>query len=78
MLFFLHQGYRVIAHDRRGHGRSAQPSEGNDFDHYATTWPTWSSTWTCTTPSTSGTPQAARRSVASAVVVGLLGVQRDF
>jgi len=29
MLFFLHHGYRVIAHDRRGHGRSAQPSEGN-------------------------------------------------
>ena len=28
-------GYRVIAHDRRGHGRSAQPSEGNDMDHYA-------------------------------------------
>jgi non-heme chloroperoxidase len=35
MLFFLHHGYRVIAHDRRGHGRSAQPGEGNDFDHYA-------------------------------------------
>jgi non-heme chloroperoxidase len=35
MLFFLLHGYRVIAHDRRGHGRSAQPSEGNDMDHYA-------------------------------------------
>jgi non-heme chloroperoxidase len=35
MLFFVHHGYRVIAHDRRGHGRSAQPSEGNDMDHYA-------------------------------------------
>ena len=35
MLFFLHHGYRVIAHDRRGHGRSAQVSEGNDADHYA-------------------------------------------
>jgi non-heme chloroperoxidase len=35
MMFFLHHGYRVIAHDRRGHGRSAQPSEGNDVDHYA-------------------------------------------
>ena len=35
MLFFLNHGYRVIAHDRRGHGRSAQPSDGNDFDHYA-------------------------------------------
>ena len=35
MLFFLLHGYRVIAHDRRGHGRSAQPSAGNDMDHYA-------------------------------------------
>src|SRR5258708_11728424 len=35
MLFFLHHGYRVIAHDRRGHGRSAQVSEGNDMEHYA-------------------------------------------
>src|SRR2546423_3645871 len=35
MLFFLKQGYRVIAHDRRGHGRSAQTSEGHDMDHYA-------------------------------------------
>src|ERR1700760_830758 len=35
MMFFLRHGYRVIAHDRRGHGRSAQVSEGNDMDHYA-------------------------------------------
>ncbi|MFJ3460095.1 alpha/beta fold hydrolase [Achromobacter spanius] len=35
MLFFLAQGYRVIAHDRRGHGRSAQVSDGHDMDHYA-------------------------------------------
>ena len=35
MLFFLHHGYRVIAHDRRGHGRSAQTDSGNDMDHYA-------------------------------------------
>src|SRR5689334_22605450 len=35
MLFFLHHGYRVIAHDRRGHGRSAQVSDGNDMDNYA-------------------------------------------
>lgn len=35
MLFFLQKGYRVIAHDRRGHGRSAQVSEGHDMDHYA-------------------------------------------
>ncbi|WP_238370191.1 alpha/beta fold hydrolase [Heliomarina baculiformis] len=35
MLFFLAQGYRVIAHDRRGHGRSEQVSDGHDMDHYA-------------------------------------------
>ncbi|MGX9981747.1 alpha/beta fold hydrolase [Methylobacterium fujisawaense] len=35
MLFFLGQGYRVVAHDRRGHGRSAGVSEGHDMDHYA-------------------------------------------
>ena len=35
MLFFLNEGYRVIASDRRGHGRSAQVSEGHDMDHYA-------------------------------------------
>src|SRR3712207_9414331 len=34
-MFFLAQGYRVIAHDRRGHGRSTQTSEGHDMDHYA-------------------------------------------
>ncbi len=35
MLFFLGQGYRVIAHDRRGHGRSSQTSDGNEMDTYA-------------------------------------------
>ncbi|SHO61506.1 non-heme chloroperoxidase [Pseudoxanthobacter soli DSM 19599] len=35
LLFFLGHGYRVVAHDRRGHGRSAQVSEGHDMDHYA-------------------------------------------
>ncbi len=35
MLFFLNHGYRVIAHDRRGHGRSSQPGDGHDMDHYA-------------------------------------------
>jgi non-heme chloroperoxidase len=33
--FVASQGYRAIAHDRRGHGRSSQPWEGNDMDHYA-------------------------------------------
>jgi non-heme chloroperoxidase len=35
MLFFLSKGYRVIAHDRRGHGRSTQVADGHDMDHYA-------------------------------------------
>lgn len=35
MLFFLSHGYRVIAHDRRGHGRSTQVADGHDMDHYA-------------------------------------------
>jgi non-heme chloroperoxidase len=35
MLFFLGNGYRVIAHDRRGHGRSTHVSDGHDMDHYA-------------------------------------------
>ncbi|OWV78130.1 haloperoxidase [Rhizobium sp. R635] len=35
MLFFLHKGYRVVAHDRRGHGRSTQVGDGHDMDHYA-------------------------------------------
>ncbi|KXV11600.1 alpha/beta fold hydrolase [Gluconobacter oxydans] len=35
MLFFLSKGFRVIAHDRRGHGRSVQVSDGHDMDHYA-------------------------------------------
>jgi non-heme chloroperoxidase len=39
MLFFLNHGYRVIAHDRRGHGRSTQPAK-------ATTWTTTPTTWT--------------------------------
>lgn len=35
MLFFLAKGYRVVAHDRRGHGRSTQTGDGHDMDHYA-------------------------------------------
>ncbi len=33
MMFFLQHGYRVIAHDRRGHGRSSQTATGNDMPH---------------------------------------------
>ena len=35
MMFFLTKGYRVIAHDRRGHGRSTQTATGNEMDPYA-------------------------------------------
>ena len=35
MLYFVQKGYRVVAHDRRGHGRSSQVSDGHDMDHYA-------------------------------------------
>ena len=35
MMFLASNGYRVVAHDRRGHGRSSQPWHGNDMDHYA-------------------------------------------
>ena len=35
LLYFLKQGYRVIAHDRRGHGRSTQTDHGNDYDTFS-------------------------------------------
>jgi non-heme chloroperoxidase len=35
LMFFLNHGFRVIAHDRRGHGRSSQTAGGHDMDHYA-------------------------------------------
>jgi non-heme chloroperoxidase len=35
MMFFLNNGFRVVAHDRRGHGRSSQIATGHDMDHYA-------------------------------------------
>jgi non-heme chloroperoxidase len=35
MMFFLNHGFRVVAHDRRGHGRSTQVADGHDMDRYA-------------------------------------------
>src|ERR1043165_5155795 len=35
LMFFLRHGFRVVAHDRRGHGRSEQVADGHDMDHYA-------------------------------------------
>jgi non-heme chloroperoxidase len=37
LLFFRQHGHRVVAHDRRGHGRSTQTTDGHDMDHYAET-----------------------------------------
>jgi pimeloyl-ACP methyl ester carboxylesterase len=39
LLFLARNGFRVITHDRRGHGRSSQPSGGNDMNTYADIWP---------------------------------------
>ena len=58
MLYFMDKGYRVIAHDRRGHGRSSQVSDGHDMDHYAADAAARSSLISiCATPSTSATPE---------------------
>lgn len=64
MLFFLAEGYRVIAIDRRGHGRSDQVSEGHDMDHYAADASAWLKAWICTMPCMSVTLPAAARSPA--------------
>jgi non-heme chloroperoxidase len=61
MLFFVSNGYRVVAHDRRGHGRSAQVSDGHDMDHYARTQPRSPNILTCATRSMSATPPVAAR-----------------
>jgi non-heme chloroperoxidase len=61
MLFFLQHGYRVIAHDRRGHGRSAQTSGGHDMDHYADDLAAVTAHLDLRTRSMSGTPPVAAR-----------------
>jgi pimeloyl-ACP methyl ester carboxylesterase len=70
LLFFLGKGYRVIAHDRRGHGRSTQVSDGHDMDHYAADPLQWSKSSTCATRSILATPRAAakRRTTSRAMV----------
>jgi non-heme chloroperoxidase len=62
MMFFLAHGYRVIAHDRRGHGRSTQTAEGHDMDTYAADVAEVVKTLDLNTPSTSATRLAAARS----------------
>lgn len=64
MLFFLAEGYRVIAIDRRGHGRSDQVSEGHIWIIMRPMRQPWLKAWICTMPCTSVTPPAAARSPA--------------
>ncbi len=74
MLFFLGQGYRVIAHDRRGHGRSAQTGDGHDMDHYAADLAALrQNSSTFAMPSTSVTPPAAARSSTTSGSTGKTG-----
>ena len=61
MLFFLQQGYRVIAHDRRGHGRSTQTGDGHDMDHYAADLAALTTISTSSRRCTSATRPAAAR-----------------
>ena len=63
MLFFVHQGYRTIGIDRRGHGRSSQVSDGHDMDHYAADAAAVTE-HIFAMPSTSGTLLAAAKSPA--------------
>ena len=65
MLFFLNQGYRVIAHDRRGHGRSTQTAHGNEMDTYADDVVNSRKRSISRTRSISATPLAAARSLAT-------------
>ena len=62
MMFFLGKGYRVIAHDRRGHGRSTQTANGHDMDTYADDASRLSKSLISRTPSTSATQRAAAKS----------------
>ena len=61
MMFFVAQGYRAIAHDRRGHGRSSQTSDGHDMDHYADDLAALTAHLDLKVQSTSATPPAGAR-----------------
>lgn len=64
MLFFLWHGHRVIAHDRRGHGRSSQTDTGNEMDTYAADVAELVKALDLKTASTSATPPAEVKSPA--------------
>ena len=61
----LEAGHRVITYDRRGFGQSSQPVTGYDYNTFAADLTRCWNTWTCTTPSWSGTRWAPARSPAT-------------
>jgi alpha-beta hydrolase superfamily lysophospholipase len=65
LMFFLLHGYRVIAHDRRGHGRSAQVPGGHDMDHYADDLAAAACPRASSTGSRTRSPSTARSSTAT-------------
>jgi pimeloyl-ACP methyl ester carboxylesterase len=60
--FFSDNGFRAIAHDRRGHGRSSKTAEGHTIDQYARIFRRSSTHWICATSSSLGTRPVAARS----------------
>ena len=75
MLFLASHGFRCIAHDRRGHGRSSQPWDGNDMDTYADDLAALVQHSTSRTRSTSATPRAEARSRATSAAWHDTGVE---
>ena len=68
LVFVATNGFRAVAHDRRGHGRSSQPWDGNDMDTYADDLAELIERSTCATSSWSVIPPAAARSPATSAV----------
>jgi non-heme chloroperoxidase len=78
MFFLASHGYRVIAHDRRGHGRSSQPWHGNDMDTYAHDLAELLQKLNLKTQSMSAIPPAAAKLPATSVATARSGSRRWF
>ena len=78
LYFFASNGYRAIAHDRRGHGRSTQTWQGNDMDRYASDLAELTRHWISRTPFTSGTRPAAAKSHATWLVTPTGALSRRY
>ena len=76
MMFLASNGYRCIAHDRRGHGRSSQPWNGNEMDTYADDLSTLIQTLDLMVPSSSAFPRAAAKWPAISAVMAQNGWPR--